>query len=156
MEAEEVSLAARLERSSHEALASTDQQQRAEESEAALETATRALHAELEALCPAIEALFGTLSCKAPEGDGGLFALRGCRPDTLPDYLKALDLETKSLHTRALNLPSGSDKALNARLAGFTQATVVETHPSVVELRKELEAAAQKQAQAKNDAGVTY
>ena len=86
---------------------------------------------------------------QAPSGDGGLLALKGCRPDTLPDYLKALDVELKALHLKALNLPSGADRSLNARLSGFTQYKVVETHPSVIELRKELEAAAQKQAQAK-------
>ena len=59
--------------------------------------------------------------------------------------------ELRELHARAMLVPSGADKSLSTRLAGFTREKVVDNHPSVLELRKELEAAAQKQAQAKQD-----
>ena len=84
---------------------------------------------------------------------------------------RALDTELKELHARAMAVPgvpsvpavagaptsadvplSAPLSAPRAALAGFTKDTVVETHLSVVELRKELEAAAQRQAQAKHDA----
>ena len=57
----------------------------------------------------------------------------------------------RELHARAMAVPSGADKSLSSRLAGFTREKVVDNHPSVLELHKELEAAAQKQAQAKQD-----
>ena len=151
--AEEVRIAAASERSSHGAHKSTERAHRVLESEEALALATTDLQAQLESLCPAVEQLFGLLAAKPPEGDadGGLFALKGCRPDTIPDYLRALDIELRELHARAMLVPSGADKSLSTRLAGFTREKVVDNHPSVLELRKELEAAAQKQAQAKQD-----
>ena len=82
---------------------------------------------------------------------GNVGACKGCRPDTIPDYLRALDIELRELHARAMAVPSGADKSLSSRLAGFTREKVVDNHPSVLELHKELEAAAQKQAQAKQD-----
>ena len=151
--AEEVRIAAASERSSHGAHKSTERAHRVLESEEALALATTDLQAQLESLCPAVEQLFGLLAAKPPEGDadGGLFALKGCRPDTIPDYLRALDIELRELHARAMLVPSGADKSLSTRLAGFTREKVVDNHPSVLELHKELEAAAQKQAQAKQD-----
>jgi len=151
-DAEEQRLATELERSSHGAHKSSERAHKMLESEEALSMATTDLHAQLACICPAVEQLFALLAAKPPEGDGGLFALKGCRPDTIPDYLRALDIELRDLHGRAMVVPGGVDRASNARLAGFTREKVVDNHPSVLELRKELEAAAQKQAQAKHDA----
>jgi len=151
--AEEARIAAASARSSHGAHKSSERAHRLLESEEALALATAELHAQLEGICPAVEGLFALLGAKPPEGDadGGLFALKGCRPDTIPDYLRALDIELRELHARAMAVPSGADKSLSSRLAGFTREKVVDNHPSVLELHKELEAAAQKQAQAKQD-----
>jgi len=152
-DAEEVRIADAEQRSSHGAHKSTERAHRMLEGEEALALATAELRARLEAVCPAVGQLFSLLAAKPPEGDadGGLFALKGCRPDTIPDYLRALDIELRELHRRAMQVPSGADKSLSTRLAGFTRQKVDDNHPSVLELHKELEAAAQKQAQANQD-----
>ena len=123
--------------------------QRQSNTDSRLHDAIHTLQTQLETLCPSVEGLVNMLEASPPENDGGLLELKGFRPDTLPDYLKALDVVAKEMHNRALNLPSAQDNNRNPRLSGFTNPKVVEAHPSVIELRKELEVAAQKQAQAK-------
>ena len=149
LDAEARRIEARRESASAEADASVVHAQRVSSTDSRLHDAIHTLQTQLETLCPAVEGLFHLLEASPPENDGGLLELKGFRPDTLPEYLKALDLVAKEVHTRALNLPSAQDNNRNPRLAGFTNPKVVDAHPSVFELRHELEVAAQKQAMAK-------
>lgn len=149
LDAEAVQLEAQRVSAVAEAYASVEHAQRQSSTDSRLHDAISTLQTQLETLCPAVEGLVNLLDAAPPDDDGGLLELKGFRPDTLPDYLKALDVVAKELHNRALNLPSAQDNNRNPRLAGFQNPKVVEPHPSVIELRKELEVAAQKQAQAK-------
>lgn len=105
------------------------------------------LEADLSSLCPLVIGL-----CKVVGGanveadDGGMLSIRGCRVDTLTDYLRLLDVAVKELHARAGSLPTAAG---NEWLRDFLQPKVVTSHPNVTELRKELEAAAQKQKEQK-------
>jgi len=80
------------------------------------------------------------------EVSGGILALTGCRPDTLSDFLRLIDVSIKELYMRANVLPTAAG---NEWLRDFLTPKVVTSHPSVTEIRKELEAAAQKQKEAK-------
>lgn len=78
--------------------------------------------------------------------DGGILSLKGCRPDTLSDYLRLVDVSIKELRARAESLPTATG---NEWLRDFLAYKCVQGHPTVTELRKDLEAAAQKQKEQK-------
>jgi len=104
--------------------------------------------ADLLELCPVMQRLLeqaGGSPQQVP--DGGLLALKGCRPDTLTDFLRLLDVRVKELHQHAESLPT----ALGSEwLRDFLRPKEVRVNPTgVMDLRRELEAAAQKQREAK-------
>jgi len=126
----------------------------------------------LSALCAPTKALFALLNCEAPIDDGGLFSLKGCRPDTLVDYMREIGNSLKGLRSKALEFVPEEDleqqdevgqadddddqsnvqDIANEVLRGFLMPHVVPAHPSVMDLRKELEQAAQKQQAHKSEA----
>ena len=98
---------------------------------------------------PLVELLYALLRCAPPPGDGGLLALKGCRADTLPDHLQSIHAAIDTLRARAEALPElGS-----AGLAGFLEPPPLQPldHTSISQMRKDLEAAHQKQLHAKGD-----
>ena len=104
--------------------------------------------ADLLELCPVMQRLLeqaGGSPQQVP--DGGMLALKGCRPDTLTDFLRLLDVRVKELHQHAESLPT----ALGSEwLRDFLRPKEVRVNPTgVMDLRRELEAAAQKQREAK-------
>jgi len=104
---------------------------------------------DLDQLCPLVVKLYEMASAVtggSVDASGGMLALKGCRPDTLSDYLRLIDISLKDLYQRANALPTAAG---NEWLRDFLQPKVITSHPSVMELRKELEVAAQKQKEAK-------
>ena len=99
--------------------------------------------ADLKKLCPIVETLstMSGASAAVESEDGGILSLKGCRPDTLTDYLRLIDVAIKTLRERAESLPTASG---NEWLRDFLAYQEVATHPTVTEIRKELETAAQK------------
>ena len=98
---------------------------------------------------PLVELLYALLRCAPPPGDGGLLALKGCRADTLPDHLQSIHAAIDTLRARAEALPElGS-----AALGGFLEPPPLQPldHTSISQMRKDLEAAHQKQLHAKGD-----
>jgi len=98
---------------------------------------------DLKKLCPVVETLCkmsGAATAIATE-DGGILVLKGCRPDTLAEYMRLIDEAIKELRARAQSLPTASG---NEFLRDFLAYHEVCTHPTVMEIRKELETAAQK------------
>ena len=107
---------------------------------------------DLSKLCPLVVKLCEMVG-GSPEmvGDGGMLALKGCRPDTLADFLRLIDVQLKELYARANILPTASS---NEWLRDFLRPKEVGSRggvalPNVIEIRRELEAAAQKQKEAK-------
>jgi len=113
----------------------------------------------LSQLCEPVQLLFARLGCTAPTDDGGLFELKGCRPDTLTDYIRLIDEEVRARHVKAQHLvpvpmeevdtlaieapkPKPKRSTLEV-LEQFTRAADVLDHPSVEQVRRELERAAQ-------------
>jgi hypothetical protein len=111
-------------------------------------------------LCEPVQLLFDRLGCTAPTGDGGLFELKGCRPDTLTDYIRLIDEQVRANHLRTHNLvperveegeetlavdqPEQKPKRSTLQvLEQFTRAVKLLDHPSVEQLRQALEKAAQ-------------
>lgn len=52
----------------------------------------------------------------APKDDGGLLGLKGCRPDTLTDYIHAIDETAKSLRLKAEGLLAPQQGEAEVRL----------------------------------------
>ena len=117
-------------------------------SAAAIERGILKREVDLSKLCPLVLALSSMIGGGADTlSDGGMLALKGCRPDTLADFLRLIDERIKELHQRAETLPTAAG---NEWLRDFLRPKeVVSDHPSVTELRRELEVAAQKQREAK-------
>eukprot|EP00965_Chrysotila_dentata_P233364 6199533-Pleurochrysis_carterae.AAC.2 len=130
------------------------------ESYEACKAAVESTESLLSTLCKPTETLFSLLECKPP-ADGGLFLLKGCRPDTLVDHLREVGTQLKLLHYKAMELvmsaenkeendesegeEEGGKRQVSLALRSFVQPAVVPNHKSVLDLRKELEMSAQKQ-----------
>jgi len=116
-------------------------------SSAAIERGIVKRDEDLSKLCPLVTQLCDMVGGGGQTaGDGGMLALKGCRPDTLSDFLRLVDVQIRDLYERAEALPTASG---NEWLRDFLQPREIQTHPNVVEVRKELDAAAQKQREAK-------
>jgi len=98
---------------------------------------------DLAKLCPVVETLcsMSGASQLAETEDGGMLVLKGCRPDTLSDFLRLIDVSLKELRQRAHALPTASS---NEWLRDFLAYHEVSSGNNVHEIRKELETAAQK------------
>jgi len=114
----------------------------------------------LSALCKPVQLIFDHLGCVAPADDGGLFNLKGCRADTLTDYIRVIDEAVQQRHQVAQQLltnaietaenENGSDEEKESKpksttfkvLEQFACAAELRDHPSVQQVRKELEQAA--------------
>lgn len=110
---------------------------------------------DLAKLCPIVEKLtsLSGAAAAAETEQGGVLQLKGCRPDTLTDFLRLIDVSIKELRMRALSLPTATG---NEWLRDFLAYKEIVSHPTVTELRKEIEAHAQKvkeQKEAKGAAG---
>ena len=85
------------------------------------------------------------------DGEDSVLDLKGCRADTLSDFLRLIDIQVREMHLRAATLPTAAG---NEWLRDFLKPKViVEPRVSVLETRKELEAAAQKQKEMKEAKG---
>jgi DNA repair exonuclease SbcCD ATPase subunit len=104
--------------------------------------------ADLKRLCPLVTTLCAMTGADgmAAREDGGMLQLRGCRPDTLADHLRLVDVAIKELRQRAQALPTAIG---NEWLRDFLAHKEINTPPTVTEIRKELEAAAQQQKEQK-------
>jgi len=104
---------------------------------------------DLTKLCPIVERICQVSGAAAlvhsADGDS-LLTLQGCRPDTLTDYLRVTDSAIRNLRLRAEALPTATG---NEWLRDFLRPSEVLAHVAVTEVRKELEASAQKQKEAK-------
>ena len=106
---------------------------------------------DMRRLCPLVLKLWEMVQAAGAGGggggvQGGILTLKGCRPDTLTDFLRLIDVAIRELHLRASSLPTAAG---NEWLRDFLLPKTVSSHPTVTELRKELEAAAQKQKEQK-------
>lgn len=101
-------------------------------------------NAILENLCPEVENLCKVTGAtdSVSTADSMLLQLKGCRPDSLPDFLRLIDISLRDLRARAESLPTAAG---NEWLRDFLQPKVVNTHPSVHEIRRDIEVASQKQ-----------
>jgi len=135
-------------------------------------TSAVAIHEKaLAQLCWPVESIFKMMACSPPSDDGGLFALKGCRADTLVDYIREVGEAVKQLRAQALPLVSAFDEAQKPAddddgenalpmrsttevLRSFLAPDVISPHPSVAEVRRELELAAQKHTQKGEDSAM--
>ena len=109
-----------------------------------IEVSAQTYDVTLQKLCPIVLGLCDMTGAMVdPTGE---LHLKGCRPDTLADHLRLIDIAIKDLHNRASVLPTASG---NEWLRDFLEPKQVNEHPNVFELRKELESAAQKAKEAK-------
>jgi len=146
LEVEEEKLTAEQQRSTQRAMGKEATAHQSSSSALAIERGIEKRDADLSKLSPLVLSIASMIGCSAEmESDGGLLALKGCRPDTLADFLRLIDTQVKELRQRAEALPTAAG---NEWLRDFLKPKEVRVHPNVVELRKELEAAAQKQKEA--------
>ena len=101
---------------------------------------------DLVKLCPIVESLTNLSGASEAVSLEGALSLKGYRPDTLSDFLRHIDVALKELRQRAESLPTASG---NEWLRDFLRPHEVVSGVTVVEIRRELEAAAQKQKEAK-------
>jgi hypothetical protein len=144
---------------SHSSAQSNERQARAAEQIGGINASIDAHETVLSQLCEPVQLLFDRLGCTAPNDDGGLFKLKGCRPDTLTDYIRLIDDELRVRHVKAQHLlpepveevdpravappePKPKRSALEV-LEQFTRAAEVLDYTPVEQVRRELEKAAQ-------------
>jgi len=157
LETEERALVAEQARAEQQHAVAGVEAERAAASEVATVEGISKRDEDLKKLCPLVEALC-TMSGAAERvqsDDGGVLSLKGCRPDTLTDYLRLIDNAMKDLRERACQLPTAQG---NEWLRDFLAYREINTEPSVTAIRKELETAAQKvkeQKEAKSVMGDT-
>lgn len=139
LEKEETELMAEMKQTDAKfAAAVTDAEQAAASAQSIL-SSMGAQAQTLSLLCPIVETL-NNMSGAGQHVDTTL-RLKGCRPDTLTDFLKNIDTAIKELSSRARALPTATG---NEWLRDFLAFKEVVVHPTVTEVRKELETAAQK------------
>ena len=143
LEKEESSLKVETKKSEEESVVSVAEAERAGVSRQSTLEGISKRDEDLKKLCPIVETLCsmsGASSAVSSE-NAGILQLKGCRPDTLTDYLRLIDVAIKELRSRAESLPTASG---NEWLRDFLAYHEVVSHPTVTEIRKELETAAQK------------
>ena len=154
LEAEERRLAVELQRRAKSDVVEREHAATASSGEAAVERGIEKLRGDLKRLCP----LVGTLSemtgaeAMAAAEDGGMLRLKGCRPDTLADFLRLIDVAIRELRGRAQALPTAAG---NEWLRDFLAHKEINTAPGVLQIR-DLEAAAQKQKEQKEAKAVMH
>lgn len=82
--------------------------------------------ATLHKLCPIMVSLCDVIS--AHDNPRGELTLKGCRPDTLTDHLRLVDVAIKELYNRAAAIPTASG---NEWLRDFLEPKAVVEHPNV-------------------------
>ena len=152
MEVEEQALIVSLKRDAEEAAVSKLESQRAAGATAGVVNGIEKREEDLAKLCPVVETLcsMSGASAAVDTEEGGVLRLKGCRPDTLTDFLRLIDVSIKELRQRAQSLPTASG---NEWLRDFLQAKEIVSHPTTTELRKEIEAHAQKVKEQKEAQG---
>jgi len=143
MEAEEMLRTVEQKKADDENVANTALNERAADLSMATLNGITKREEDLKKLCPIVENLcaMSGASASIEREDGGILQLKGCRPDTLTDYLRQCDEAIKELRARVMSLPTASG---NEWLRDFLAHKEVVTYPTVIEIRKELESAAQK------------
>jgi len=148
LEVEEKRLVADVAVDAEAGSASKEQVARQERSAAAIMEGIDKRDEDLTKLCPLVETLCAVTGAAAAvqTDDGGALALKGCRPDTLTDYLRLIDIAVRDLRAKAHSLPTAQG---NEWLRDFLSYKEINTHPTVLEIRADLEEQAQKQKEAK-------
>ena len=148
LEAEEKRLQLEQAKAEEAGVVSKAQVERAERSAVAVLEGIEKRNADLGKLCPLVETLCGLMggASMVATDDGGALALKGCRPDTLADYLRLMDVAVRELRDKAHSLPTAQG---NEWLRDFLSYKEINTHPTVMEIRADLEEQAVKQKEAK-------